>query len=174
MEKINLYNASIPPLKTALQNLSGLIDKAVIHADMKKGEVTHLFAEKLVFDQFPLSRQIRMVCDNAKGTAARLAGIDIPKFADEEKTAEEFKVRIEKTIAFLDTIKPEQIIGNEEIKVTLPYFPGKHFVGLEYLTYYALPNFYFHLTTAYSILRKNGVDIGKSDYLSLSAFLHDE
>ena len=109
--------------------------------------------------------QIQRVSDNAKNGIARIAGIEAPKMEDAEKTVAELQARIEKTLAFLKTIKPEQLIGREEAKVSLPYWNGKSLTGFEYATEYLMPNFYFHLVTAYSILRKNGVDVGKDDYI---------
>jgi len=120
-----------------------------------------LLADRIIFDQFPLVKQIQTACDNAKGGAARLAEIEIPKFEDTEATFEELKARIDKTIAFIKTIKPETIIGKEGVKISLPYWEDKHMTGFDYVTQYLMPNFYFHVTTAYAILRKNGVDIGK-------------
>ena len=126
---------------------------------------SNILNDRLVFDQFPFVMQIRVACDNAKGCAARLAEIEIPKFEDNEQTIGELKARIEKTLAFLKIIKPEQIIGKENVKVSLPYWDGKSLHGFEYVTEYLIPNFYFHVVTAYSILRKNGLTIGKSDYI---------
>jgi hypothetical protein len=107
-----------------------------------------------------------VACDNAKNGSARLAGVEPPKFEDDEKTASELKARIEKTLEFLKTIKPEDVNAHEDIKVTLGYYPGLFLNGFDYATLYLMPNFYFHMTTAYSILRKNGIEIGKADYLS--------
>lgn len=164
-QKTNLYTITIPPFIRALENLSGILDKATEHAGMKKSDAEHLLNDKLVFDQFPLVRQVQIACDNAKGTAARMAGIEMPKFEDGEKTPEELKVRIEKTVAFLKAISPEAVIGQEEREIEIYFLPGKQLPALEYVLTLALPNFYFHMVTAYSILRKNGVDIGKSDYI---------
>jgi len=165
MHETNLYTVTIPPMMRSLGNLSALLDKAVQHAEGKKGKVENLLNDRLVFDQFPLIKQIQVTCDTAKGTAARLAGIEVPKYEDTEKTPEELKARIEKTLAFLKTIQPADIVGHEEREIGIYYMPGKHLPAFEYAVDQALPNFYFHLTTAYSILRKNGVDIGKGDYI---------
>jgi hypothetical protein len=169
MEETNLYTVTIPPVIKSLTALSGILDKAGAHAESKKTPRTSfegaLLADRIIFDQFPLVRQVQVACDNAKGGAARLAQIDVPKHEDNEQTIGELKARINKTIAFLKTIKPEQIIGKEDIKVILPYFPDKHLTGFGYATQYLIPNFYFHVATAYAILRKNGVDIGKQDFL---------
>lgn len=153
---------------TALEKLSALLDKVEAHAGTKKSEVTHLLNDRLVFDQLPFIRQVQIACDNAKSVAAKLSEIENPKHEDGEKTIPELKARIEKTVAFLKTIKPEQMIGKEDIKVPFQYVPGKFLTGFEHAVEYIMPNFYFHVTTAYSILRKNGVDIGKMDYLRLA------
>lgn len=151
----------------ALTNLSSIITKAAAHAEGKKAKTEQLMNDRLVFDQFDFKRQVQIACDNAKGTAARIAGIEAPKSEDTEKTPEELVARIEKTIGFLKTIRPEQLIGKEENPVDIYYLPGKHLPAFEYVVNQALPNFYFHVVTAYSILRKNGVDIGKSDYIGM-------
>lgn len=172
MQETNLYTITVPVMTKALQALSKILDKVSAHADSKKLEwmpaskhEEAMLNDRIIFDQFPFVRQVQIACDNAKGGAARLAEIEIPKFEDNEKTIEELKARIEKTLAFLKTIKPSQIIGKEGVKVSLPYFAGKYFTGFEYATEYLIPNFFFHVTTAYSILRKNGVNLGKNDYI---------
>lgn len=168
----NLYTITIPVMTKALTALDKMLDKVAAHAETKATErrpgAVHaeaLLNDRLIFDQFPFAAQVRIACDNAKGGAARLAEIEAPKFEDNEKTVAELKTRIEKTLAFLGTVKPEQLIGKEDIKISLPYFAGKYFTGFEYATEYLLPNFFFHVTTAYAILRKNGVDIGKADFI---------
>ena len=168
-QKTDLYTITIPPIAKALGALSKILDKAAAYAESKKTPKRSfeeaLLNDRLVFDQFPLAAQVRIACDNAKGGAARLAEVEIPTFEDNEKTIAELQARIEKTLAFLKTIKPEQIIGKEGIKVSLPYWDGKHTTGFEYATQYLMPNFRFHVVTAYAILRKNGVPLGKSDYI---------
>ncbi|MBI5457995.1 DUF1993 domain-containing protein [Candidatus Kaiserbacteria bacterium] len=165
----NLYTVTIPPMMKALGALSKILDKAAAYAESKKTPKRAfeeaLMNDRLVFDQFPFAAQVRIACDNAKGGAARLAEVEIPAFEDNEKTIAELQARIEKTLAFLKTIKPEQVIGKEAIQVSLPYWDGKHTTAFEYVTEYLLPNFFFHVTTAYAILRKNGVPLGKSDYI---------
>lgn len=172
MQETNLYNISIPPMIKSLTALSGILDKLEKHATSKqldwqpaKMQESALLNSHLISDQFPFIRQVQIACDNAKGGAARLAEIEIPKFEDTETTVAELKDRINKTIVFLKTITPEQVIGKEQIKISLPYWDGKSLLGFEYVTEYLMPNFYFHVATAYSILRKNGVAIGKSDYI---------
>ena len=165
----NLYTVTIPPMMKALGALSKILDKAAAYAESKKTPKRSfeeaLLNDRLIFDQFPFAAQVRIACDNAKGGAARLAEIEIPKFEDDEKTIAELQARIEKTLAFLKTVKPEQVVGKEAIKVSLPYWDGKSLSGFEYATQYLMPNFYFHVVTAYAILRKNGVPLGKSDYI---------
>jgi len=174
----NLYTATIPPMAKTLRNLSALLDKAVSHAATKASErqpvdvrVEALLQDRLVFDQFPLVRQIQIASDNLKAGAARLAGIEAPKFDDTEHTVEELKERIQKTLDFIATVKPEQIAGREESPVTLPYYPDKPMSAFGYAMEYMLPNFYFHVVTAYSILRKNGIEIGKGDYIGGMPFI---
>ena len=169
MQQTNLYTVTIPPLTKALTALKGILEKAKAHTDTKKlswMDFEHaLLTDKLVFNQFDFLKQVQVACDNVKGAAARLAEVEVPKHEDNEKTFDELVERIDKTLAFVATIKPEQIIGKEDIKINLSYWKDKHLTGFEYATEYVLPNFYFHLTTAYAILRKNGVDIGKDDYM---------
>jgi hypothetical protein len=168
----NLFTVTIPPMIKTLSALHKLLDKVDTHAKSKQLEwhpaglqEDALMQARLISDQFPFVRQIQVACDNAKGCAARLAEIEIPKFEDNEKTVAELKSRIEKTIEFLKTIKPEQIKGKEGVKVALPYWGGKSLDGFTYVTEYLIPNFYFHVATAYSIMRSNGVSIGKDDYI---------
>ena len=121
---------------------------------------------RIIADMFPLKRQVQIACDTAKGAAARLAGVDIPKHEDTEATFEELKARVAKTIAFVQSVKAEQVNSSaaREIVLQFPQLTLK-FTGLDYLTKFVLPNFYFHITAAYAILRKNGVELGKGDYL---------
>ncbi len=172
MPETNLYSITIPPMIKALTAFSGVLDKAAAHAATKQLEwhpagfqESALMNSHLVFDQFSFVKQVQVATDNAKGGAARLAEIEIPKFEDTETTVVELKERLDKTIAFLNTIKPEQVVGKENIRISLSYWDGKTLSGFEYVNQYLLPNFYFHLTTAYSILRANGVPVGKSDYM---------
>jgi uncharacterized protein len=163
---LSLYDVSIPALSLALTNLSAVIDKAAAHAEAKKIDPKVLPDLRIIADMFPLKRQIQVACDTAKGAAARLAGIEVPKHDDTEATFEELKARIAKTLAFLDSVKAEQVNAGESREIVLK-FPNVTltFTGRDYLTKFVLPNFYFHVTTAYVILRKNGVALGKSDFL---------
>lgn len=174
----NLYTITVPPMMKALNALSGVLDKAASHAGGKQLEwhpagmqEEALLNSRLISDQFPLVRQVQSASDNAKGGIARIAGIEPPKFEDNEKTVAELKARIDKTVEFLKTVKPEQVIGQEDREVTMQYWNGKSMKAFDYVTGYLLPNFYFHVTTAYSILRSNGVQIGKSDYIGGMPFM---
>lgn len=178
MQETNLYTMTVPPMMKTLKNLSDILDKLSAHAATKQlgwhpagMQEGNLLNDRLIFDQFPFVRQIQLASDNGKGGAARLAGVEAPKFEDNEKTVAELKARIDKTLKFMKTIKPEQIIGQEARRVSLPYWPDKEMTAFGYATEYLMPNFYFHVTTAYSILRKNGVDLGKSDYTGPMPFV---
>ncbi len=163
---ISMYQASAPRFVNTLKNLSAILDKAQAHADAKKIDPRALTAARLFPDMFPMSRQVQSACDTAKGAVARLAGVEIPVHEDTEQTFEELKARIAKTIAFINTIKPAQVDGSEDREVVLKFRSGEvKFKGMQYLLGHALPNFYFHVTTAYDILRHNGVEVGKRDYI---------
>jgi len=163
---ISMYQASAPRFVNMLKNLSAILDKAQAHVDAKKIDPAALTAYRMFPDMLPMTRQVQIACDNAKGAAARLAGVEVPKFEDTEKTFAELKARIAKTIEFVQSIKPAQIDGSEGRDITLK-LGGKDttYKGMQYLLGFALPNFYFHVMTAYNILRHNGVEIGKSDYI---------
>ena len=169
MQETNLYTITVPVLAKTLRALQGVLDKAAAHAETKKTAKRTfeeaLLNDRIIFDQLPFSSQVRIACDNAKGGAARLAEVEIPSFEDNEKTFSDITERVEKPLAFLETIRSEEIEGKESVHISLPYWNGMHTTGFEYVTQYLLPNFFFHVTTAYSILRKNGVPIGKSDYI---------
>ncbi len=162
---MSLHDASVTQMSKMLRNLEGWLDKAEAHAKAKGFEVDVLAAARLAPDQYPLTRQIQAVCDNAKFTAARLAGITAPSHPDTETTIAELRQRIRAVLSFLETVTPEQLAGAAEREVTLPFMPGKAIKGADYLVDMALPNFYFHITTAYAILRHNGVDVGKRDFI---------
>ena len=163
---LSMYDSSIPALKHTLSSLSVILKKAAAHAESKKIDPSVFISARLFPDMLPFAKQIQIASDQAKGCVARLAGIDIPKFDDNETTFDELQVRIAKTIAFLDSVNAQQIDGTEERDITLQLHETKReFKGKDYLHNWVLPNFYFHVTTAYCILRHNGVDIGKKDYL---------
>lgn len=163
--KLTMYTATVPMMLRALDKLSALLDKAEAFAKEKNIDASVLLNSRLAPDQFPFVKQIQVAADNAKGCVGRLAGIEIPVFPNTETTVAELKERVQKTIDFLNTIKPEQIDGSEERMVEYPYAKGKVMTGYDYVTEHAIPNFFFHVTTAYSILRHNGVQIGKKDYI---------
>lgn len=163
---ISMYQASVPVFIRMMRNLKNLLEKGAAHAEAKKFDASVLVNARLAPDMFALARQVQIVSDNAKGCAARLAGVDIPKYEDTEKTFPELIERLEKTITFLKTFKPEQIDGSEEKAIQLKTPRGDlNFSGQSYLLHFVLPNLYFHVTTTYNILRHNGVDIGKMDFL---------
>ena len=164
--QITMYQASAPRFVHMLKNLSSMLDKAQAHAEARKIDPAALTTFRLYPDMFPFSRQVQVACDVAKGVAARLAGVEVPRHEDTEQTFPELKARIAKTIAFIETIRPEQIDGSEEKDIVVKLGKQEYrFKGMQYLLNWAYPNFYFHVTTAYNILRHNGVEIGKTDYL---------
>jgi hypothetical protein len=148
-----------------LGNLSAILNKAAAHAAAKKIDPAIFVNARLAPDMFPLSRQVQIATDMVKGCAARLAGIEVPSYEDNETTFAELQARIAKTVAFLQSISASQIDGSEDRKITLKFGSKElSFLGQAYLLDFVLPNFHFHLTTAYAILRHNGVEIGKKDY----------
>jgi uncharacterized protein len=155
----------VPQFSKMLRNLSGLLDKAQAHAEQKKFDVANLLNARLIADQFSFLRQVQITCDTAKGYAAKLSGQQPPKHEDNETTLPQLKERIQKTIAYLETVRADQFKGWESQKILNPRKEGKYLPGNEFAMEHAIPNFYFHITTAYSILRHNGVDVGKKDYL---------
>lgn len=163
---ITMYHASVPYFLRMLGNLKAILQKGAAHAAARKFDPAVLFNGRLAPDMLPLVRQVQIASDNAKGAAARLAGVEPPKMADDETTYAQLTERIDKTIAFLKTLKPEQIDGSEGREVVLK-FPNQVFTfkGQAYLMHFAIPNFTFHVTTAYAILRHNGVELGKADFL---------
>jgi hypothetical protein len=160
-----MYQASVPVFVHMLGNLSAILGKAATYAETKKIDPSVLINARLAPDMLPLAFQVRTACDSAKGCAARLAGVEVPSHADTETTFAELQARIAKTIDFLKSVKAEQIDGSEERTITLKLRQETQFKGQQYLLAFALPNFYFHATTAYAILRHNGLDVGKGDFL---------
>ena len=163
---ISMYQASAPRFVNTLNNLSAILDTAQAHADAKKIDVLALTSFRLYPDMLPMTRQVQIACDSAKSAMARLAGVEIPKHEDTEQTIAELKARIAKTVAFVQTFKPAQIDGSEDRDVVLKR-GGKDvtYKGMPFLLGYAYPNFYFHVVTAYNMLRHNGIEIGKNDFL---------
>jgi hypothetical protein len=161
-----MYQASVPAFVKMLKNLSAILEKAEAYAAARKIEPGVLLDWRLAPDMFPLTRQIQIAADFAKGTTARLAGAEVPKYADEEKSFAELKARIAKTIKFVESLPAKDFEGAEHRDITLTIGGQElHFKGEPYLVHFALPNFYFHATTAYDILRSVGLDIGKRDFI---------
>jgi hypothetical protein len=163
---MSMYQASIPQFVKMLTNLSNILKKGEAFAREKNIDGAVLINDRLAPDMFPLSKQIQIACDQVKNGMARLAGVEAPKFDDSESTFEQLQERIAKTIAFAKTITSTQLEGSEtqDIKFSIKEWDFE-FVGDQYLLTWIIPNFYFHITTAYNILRHNGVAVGKSDYL---------
>lgn len=163
---LSMYQASVPRFVNMLTNLSAILDKAQAHVDAKKLDGTVLTSFRLFPDMLPMAKQVQIACDTAKGLVARLAGAEIPVYEDSEKTLAELKARIAKTIAFVQTFTPAQIDGTEDKDIVVKRGDKEtHYKGMQFLLGHATPNLYFHITTTYNILRHNGVEIGKRDYL---------
>jgi hypothetical protein len=167
---LSVYDVTVPPMVTRLKALSALLDKATAYAEAKKFDPKALLEARLFPNMFPLLRQIQVTCDMAKGGVARLAEIDVPKYEDTETTFAELKARIARTIDFIESAKAAQLQGAESRTVTMT-FPGSSltFKGVDFLNDFALPNFYFHLSMSYALLRQAGLDVGKRDFLSPQA-----
>jgi uncharacterized protein len=163
---IAMYQASIPQFIKMLNNLSNILKKGEEFAKAKNIDGAVLVGSRLAADMFPLAKQVQIACDQVKNGMARLASMEPPKFDDNETTFAQLQERIAKTIAFANSIKPDQVDGTaaKEIKFSIKDW-NFEFVGEQYLLTWIIPNFYFHVTTAYNILRHNGVEIGKSDFL---------
>ncbi|HWB34174.1 MAG TPA: DUF1993 domain-containing protein [Candidatus Paceibacterota bacterium] len=157
-----LYDFTVPVFIKSLGGLKTVLAKAKDHGL----DEAALLADRLAPDMFPFVKQVQIACDNAKGAAARLAGIDVPKFEDTEATVDELLGRIDKTLAFVESVEKSAFDGAAERTISLPFWNGKHMKGYDYARYYALPNFFFHVTTAYGLVRKNSVTIGKADYIN--------
>ena len=163
---LSMYAASIPVFRRVLISLSAILAKAEIHIAEKKIDPNALLQARLFPDMFPFARQIQVAADFAKGASARLAGVEVPKYDDEEQSMADLTARIAKTLGFIDSLTPAQIDGSEERVINTGSGPNaKQFKGQVYLLHYALPHFYFHATTAYAILRHNGVEVGKKDFI---------
>lgn len=162
----NIYNSTIPFFLKMLGGLKNVLSKAEAHTKEHSMSEETLLNDTLIADMFPLKKQVQVACDNAKGAAARLTGSENPKMEDTEMTFADLQTRIDKTLAFLATFSEKDFVGAEDRKITLPYFPDKYITGMEYAFEYIIPNFLFHVVTAYGIIRKNGVAIGKSDFIN--------
>ena len=161
-----LYDFSIPVLTRGLTNMSEILDKAAAYAAAKKIDSTVLAQTRLFPDMYPLSRQVQIACDTAKGAAGRLAGIEVPKHEDTETTLPELKARVAKTLDYLRTVTAAKVGGDEARTIELKFPNGAwKFTAQSYVTDFVLPNFYFHYSMVYALLRKSGVEIGKGDFL---------
>jgi hypothetical protein len=162
----SMYSASAPVFKQILNSLSAIVDKAEAHATEKKIDPAALLQARLFPDMFPFIRQVQIAADFAKGSAARLGGVEVPKYEDDEVSFADLKARIAKTVAFIDSVPQDGIEASAQRDITTGSGEKtKQWKGQVYLMHYALPHFYFHATTAYDILRHNGVDIGKKDFI---------
>lgn len=165
-----LFETTVTPFIKMLENLTHLIEKSEAYAQTKKFEMDVLLNSRLAPDQLNFIRQIHIACDTAKLGASRLTGKEAPAHADTEKTVAEIKERINSTVSYLKTFTAKDFDGAEAKHITTPRWEGQYLTGFEYVQHHVIPNFYFHITTAYSILRHNGVDIGKKDYLGALPF----
>ena len=165
---LSLYDVAFPPVVKMLQNLDVILDKAATHCAERKIDPAVLLGYRLAPDMYPLTRQIQIATDQAKGMAARLAGLEVPSYPDTEATIEELKARLGKTLDFVGSVSRAQVEGAESREIVLPMRTGeRRFIGRDYVFGFVLPNLYFHATTAYDILRHTGVELSKRDYLGL-------
>lgn len=163
---ISLYDVSIPTLTRGLTNLSAILDKAAAYAAAKKIGDTVLAQTRLFPDMHPLSRQVQIACDTAKGAAGRLAGIEVPKHEDNETTLPELKARIAKTVDYLKTVTASKFPSDDSRPIEIKFPSGSwKFTAVNYVNDFVLPNFYFHSSMVYALLRQSGVEIGKGDFL---------
>lgn len=163
---LSMYDASVPRFANMLRNLAAILAKAETQAAERKFDPAVLLGARLFPDMFPLMRQVQMACDNAKGAVARLAGLEPPRHEDDESSFADLQARIAKTLDFIATVSESQINGSEDREIVLKIGPRElRYTGMQYLCGFALPNFYFHVVTAYDILRHNGIDVGKRDYI---------
>ena len=164
---LSMYQASIPVFKQLLGGLSAVLAKAEAHASAKKIDPNALLQARLYPDMFPLLRQVQVACDFAKSVSARLAGVEVPSFEDQEASFADLQSRIAKTLAFIDSLTTAQMAGSETRQIVTQAGTPKEkiFTGDSYLLNYGLPHFFFHINTAYAVLRHNGVEVGKKDYI---------
>lgn len=167
-----VYEITVPFFIKTLHNLSAILEKGAQFAEVKKIDVEVLLNSRLAPDQFPLMRQIQIACDTAKLGAARLSGKEAPTHADTEKTLPEIQARIASTIGFLESLSAKDFSEAATRHISQPRWEGKYMTGEEFALHHAIPNIYFHVTTAYSILRHNGVAVGKKDYLGAMPYKH--
>jgi len=166
----DIYTYTVPIFIKSLGGLKNFLTKAEAFAKEKGMSEEAFLADRLAPDMFPLVKQVQTACDHAKGAAARLSGTEAPKFEDNEKTFAELLTRIDKTIAFVQSVPESSFKDAATRQITLHYLPGKYVTGIDYTREYALPNFFFHTVTAYDLVRKNGVPIGKGDYINNVSF----
>ena len=163
---LSMSEASVPAFRAGLTSIAAILDKTLAQCAERKIDPGVLMSDRLALDMFPFTRQVQIAADFAKNTVARLAGREVPRFEDIETTAPELQDRIARTLAFVDSVPGHEIDGSEEREITLTIAgQATTFRGQPYLLHFALPNFYFHLTTAYAILRHNGIQLGKRDFL---------
>jgi len=162
---MNIYDLTVPQLIKMLKNIDKWLGAAIVHAEKKKFDVNILMEARLAPDQFAFDQQVQSACDHAKFLAGRVTGKASPAHPDTETTFDQLRSRTASVITYLETFKPEDFAGVEDRKISLPWMEGKWMRGDEYVTQLALPNFYFHTVTAYAILRHNGVELGKADFL---------
>ena len=163
---ISTYQACMPSLFASLKNLDHILARAQAFSDARKVNASVLLNYRLAPDMFPLSTQVQIACDTAKGCGARLAGVDMPRYEDNEADLAQLRERVAKTLSFLKGLAPEKFEGAEERTIELKFPNSSYsFTGLNYINHFVMPNFYFHMTCAYAILRHCGVELGKSDYL---------
>ena len=166
MSSISMYRASVPVFTRVLKNLDVILDKAAVYTTEKKIDPSVLLNSRLAPNMFALTRQVQIITDQIKGCVSRLASVEVPRYEDNETTFADLKARLEKTLAYIGTFKPEQIDGTEDKDITLTLGgTTRQFKGLDYLLNSATMHVYFHYTTAYAILRHNGLELGKRDYL---------
>ena len=164
--KMSMYQASVPRLAKLLENLSGILAKAQAHVDAGHADMAALMDDRLIADMYPFSKQVQITCDKARSVVARLADLEVPKYADDETTLAQLQERIARSVAFIRSVPPERIDGTEDKVVELPV-TGKltRYSGMQLLLGHSVPNVYFHAVTAYNLLRRNGVPVGKRDFL---------
>ena len=164
--KMSMYQASVPRLAKLLENLSGILAKAQAHVDAGHADMAALMDDRLIADMYPFSKQVQIACDKARSVVARLADLEVPKYADDETTLAQLQERIARSVAFIRSVPPERSDGTEDKVVELPV-TGKltRYSGMQLLLGHSVPNVYFHAVTAYNLLRRNGVPVGKRDFL---------
>ena len=163
---ISMHQVAVPPIVQILGSISAVLDKAAAHCEARKIDPAVLLSFRLYPDMFPLSRQVQIMTDQAKGMAARLAGVEVPSYPDAETSIADLKARIARTIDFVKSLTPQQFEGSEDRDITIKAGALElKFKGRQYLTGFVFPNFYFHATTTYDILRHCGVELGKRDFL---------